>query len=74
VLTTRLYDARTGLAAGIAFATLFWASFYSWVMTTDSLLLFFWSLSLLLFLRALETDRRHDRLALGSAVGLGLLA
>jgi 4-amino-4-deoxy-L-arabinose transferase-like glycosyltransferase len=74
VLTTRLYDARTGLAAGIAFATLVLTSFYSWAMTTDSLLLFFWSLSLLLFLRALETDRWRDWLALGSAVGLGLLA
>ncbi|MDP2811056.1 MAG: glycosyltransferase family 39 protein [Rhodocyclaceae bacterium] len=70
----RLFDARTGLWAGIAFATLFLTSFYSWFMTTDSLLLFLWATSLLLFLRALETDRWRDWLALSAAVGLGLLA
>lgn len=73
-LTSRLFDQRTGLWAGIAFATLLLTSFYSWVMTTDAILLFFWSLSLLLFLRALEYDRWRDWLALGASVGLGLLA
>lgn len=73
-LTTRLYDTLTGMWAGIAFATLFLASFYSWVMTTDSLLLFFWSLSLLLFLRAVESDRWRDWIALAVTVGLGLLS
>lgn len=72
-LTARLYDAHTGMWAGIAFATLFLTSFYSWVMTTDSILLFLWSLALWLFLRALELDRWRDWLALGAAVGLGLL-
>lgn len=72
-LAARLYDARTGLWAGITFATLFLSSFYSWVMTTDSILLFFWSLALLFFVRALETGRWRDWLALGISVGLGLL-
>lgn len=71
--TARLYDERTGMWAGIAFATLFLASFYSWVMTTDSILLFLWSLALLLFLRALDADRWRDWLVLGACVGLGLL-
>lgn len=73
-LTRKLFDARTGMWAGIAFASLFLSSFYSWVMTTDSILLFLWSLSLLLFLRALDSDRWTDWLALGIAAGLGLLA
>lgn len=73
-IARRLFDARTGLWAGVAFATLFLTSFYSWFMTTDSLLLFLWASSLLLFLRALETDRWRDWLALSVAVGLGLLA
>lgn len=73
-IARRLFDARTGLWAGVAFATLFMTSFYSWFMTTDSLLLFLWASSLLLFLRALETDRWRDWLALSATVGLGLLA
>lgn len=74
MLTTRLFDARTGLWAGIAFATLFLTSFYSWFMTTDALLLFFWALSLLLFVRVLETDSWRDWLALSASIGFGLLA
>jgi 4-amino-4-deoxy-L-arabinose transferase-like glycosyltransferase len=73
-LTRRLFDARTGMWAGIAFATLLLSSFYSWAMTTDSVLLFCWAFALLLFLRALDMDRWRDWLALGSAVGCGLLA
>lgn len=72
-VVARLYDARTALWAGVAFATLVLTSFYSWVMTTDSILLFFWSLSLWLFLRALERDAWRDWLALGLCVGFGLL-
>lgn len=71
---TRLGDARTGVLAGIAFATLPLSGFYSWFMTTDALLLFFWSLGLLLLLRALDADRWRDWLALGICVGLGLLS
>ncbi|WIM05501.1 MAG: glycosyltransferase family 39 protein [Candidatus Nitricoxidivorans perseverans] len=74
LIAHRLFDEKTGLWAGIAFATLFLTSFYSWFMTTDSLLLFLWASSLLLFLRALETDRWRDWLMLSAAVGLGLLA
>jgi len=73
-IARRLFDAQSALRAGIAFATLILASFYSWVMTTDALLLFCWSLALLLFLRALDADRWRDWLALAAAVGFGLLA
>ncbi len=73
-LTAQLFDPRTGMWAGIAFATLFFTSFYSWAMTTDSILLFLWSLALLLFLRAIEFNRWGDWIALGGAVGLGLFA
>jgi len=74
LLASRLYDARTGMWAGLVFASLGLNNFYSWVMTTDSLLLFFWSLSLLLFHQALQQDRWRDWLLAGTAIGLGLLA
>jgi len=73
-LAGRLFDARTGMWVGIAFATTLLSSFYARFMTTDSLLLFCWALALLFFLRALETDRWRDWLALGVAIGFGLLA
>lgn len=74
VLVSRLFDARKGFWAGITVATLVLTSFYSWVMTTDSLLLFFWSLSLWAFVRALDTDAWRDWLLCGLAVGVGLLS
>ncbi|MDP1607190.1 MAG: glycosyltransferase family 39 protein [Rhodocyclaceae bacterium] len=73
-IARRLFDEESALWAGIAFATLILTSFYSLVMTTDAILLFLWSLALLLFLRTLDADRWRDWLALAAAVGLGLLA
>ena len=73
-LANRLFDARTGMWVGIAFATTLLSSFYARFMTTDGLLLFCWALALLLFLRALETDRWRDWLGLAVAIGFGLLA
>lgn len=74
LVVTRLFDDRTGMWAGIAFATTLLSNFYARFMTTDSLLLFCWSLALLFFLRAIDHDRWRDWLALGIAIGFGLLA
>ncbi|MCX8086664.1 MAG: glycosyltransferase family 39 protein [Rhodocyclaceae bacterium] len=74
LIARRLFDARIGVFSGLAFATLFLTSFYSWFMTTDSLLLLCWSLALLFFLRALDTDHWRDWLLFGLFLGLGLLA
>lgn len=59
---------------GLIFATLPMTSLGSQLITTDALLLLFWSLALLCTASALETDRWRNWLGLGLAVGLGLLA
>jgi len=46
-LAKRLYDARTGFWAAIAFATLPGVSFSAGIISTDVPLLFFWALALL---------------------------
>lgn len=68
------HDDRLARDAGLTFATLFLTSFYSWAMTTDALLLFFWTAALFFFLRALTQDNWRNWLATAVAVGLGLLA
>ena len=70
----RLYGPATGLVAGAAFATLPGVFFGSLVINTDVPLLFFWALSLWLFLRALDGDELRDWLGTGIALGLGLLS
>lgn len=71
---TRLFGPRIGFFAGLAYATLPVVAFYSWLMTTDALLSFFWSLALYGLVRALEGDRWRDWLLTGTALGLGLLS
>lgn len=73
-IARRRFSAQTAALAGFAFATLFLTSFYSWAMTTDSLLLCCWAAALYFFLRAIERDAWRDWLACGVTVGVGLLA
>lgn len=60
--------------AALLFATLPMVSMGSWLITTDAALLFFWSVALYFYLRALTDDRSRDWLLLGVAVGLGMLS
>jgi len=60
--------------AALLFASLPMTSMGSWLITTDAPLLFFWSLALLFYLRALAGNRLADWLGLGLALGLGLLS
>ncbi len=60
--------------AALLFASLPMTAMGTWLITTDAPLLFFWSAALLFYLRALADDRGRDWLALGLALGLGLLS
>lgn len=71
---TRLFDARVGFRAGIAFSLMPLVSALGLAVSTDAPLLFFWALAMLALLRALETDRMSDWLLLGAAVGLGMMS
>lgn len=71
---TRLFDARGGFFAGLVYLTLPVVAFYSWMMTTDALLSFFWALALFGLSGALQSHRWRDWLLTGAAVGLGLLS
>ncbi len=71
---SRLYGPRAGAAAAAMFATLPGVFLGSLVINTDVPLLFFWALSMWLLLRALDRDRAREWMAVGAAVGLGLLS
>ncbi|OYY92432.1 MAG: hypothetical protein B7Y41_16050 [Hydrogenophilales bacterium 28-61-23] len=60
--------------SALTFATLPMVSLGAWLITTDAVLLLFWSLSLYFTVVALETGRWRDWFWLGCALGLGLLS
>ncbi len=70
----RLYDARTAFWSGLAVLTLPMFSWLGLFVSTDALLTLFWSLALLAYLRALDSDTWTDWLLLGIVCGLGLLS
>ena len=79
LLVRRLFRAdpqRETLAfwSGLSFAALPVVSLGSWLMTTDAVLLLFWSLSLYFTVTAVETGRWRDWLLLGVMLGLGFLS
>lgn len=69
-----LYDRHIGFWSAIAFATLPGVSFLSFIINTDVLLLTFWSLALLAWIKLLERRTLLWVLMLGVSFGLGLLA
>lgn len=71
---SRLFDRRTGISAGLIFITMPLVSFNSLFITTDAPLLFFWALTLLWLVLALQTDQWRYWLAAGLAGGLGMLS
>ena len=73
-IARRLYDARTAFWSALAVLTLPMFSWLGLFVSTDALLTLFWSLALLAYLRALDSDAWADWLLLGVVCGLGLLS
>ena len=71
----RLYDARVGLWAAVAFITLPSVSLSSAIISTDVPLLFFWAAASYALIRAREEGASHGWWVLvGISAGLGLLS
>ncbi len=73
LLTDRLAGGKAGFFAAMAFLLMPAVSLGSMVISTDAPLLFFWALTLYLFVLALETEKAVYWLAAGVACGFGLL-
>lgn len=73
-IARRLYDERTAFWSAIAVLTLPMFSWLGLFVSTDALLTLFWTLALLAYLRALDSDAWSDWLLLGALCGLGLLS
>lgn len=69
-----LYDARIGLVAAFAYATLPGVSLSVEIISTDVPLLFFWALALFALVKGTAKPSVSWALLLGASVGLGLLA
>jgi len=74
LLGRELFDDRTGFWAGLAFFTLPVVFVSSQIISTDVLLILYWALALLCFVRALNSDRMLYWVLAGVASGLGLLS
>lgn len=70
----RLYDPRTGFWAAVTYAALPGVTVSATIMSTDSPMLLCWAVALFAFVRARDSDDRRWWLAVGAAIGLGLLS
>lgn len=74
-LTTKtLFDERTALYAGLLFFTTPAVSLSSFIISTDVVLLLFWSLTLYTFILAIKYNKLHYWILAGVFGGLGLLS
>ncbi len=73
-LAKELFDERVAFYSALAFTTLpaVWLS--SLIISTDVPFLFFWSLAMLFFVKAIKSDRWRDWIITGIAGGGGLLS
>lgn len=70
----KLFDLKVAFYAGLLFFTMPGISLSSFIISTDVVLLLFWSLALLFFVIAIETDKMHNWILAGIFGGLGLLS
>lgn len=73
-LGQRLFDARIGFWAGLAFLTMPIVSALGLFVSTDAPLLFLWALGMLLLWRTLQTGATAGWLAIGLVAGLGMMS
>jgi 4-amino-4-deoxy-L-arabinose transferase-like glycosyltransferase len=73
-IALHLYDDRTAFWSGLCILFATGVVFSSRIMSTDVLLLFFWSLALLAYLKMRDAAKSRWFIVLGMALGLGLLA
>jgi len=73
-LANRLFDSKTAFYAAAIFFTMPGVAMGNILMTTDAPLLLFWSLSLMLFLAVIDSNKPWQWVALGITAGLGLLS
>ncbi len=69
-----LYDEKVAFYASLVFFTLPSVFLSSIIISTDSVFLLFWSLSLYLFIKSIKTNRIYFWFLLGVSFGLGLLS
>ena len=72
-LARQLSNSQTAFVCTLAFMSMPGVTLSSVIASTDVLLFFFWTLSLLAFVRALHTNNWQDWILLGIAGGLGML-
>jgi len=73
-IAKELFDVKTAFYSALIFFTLpsVWMS--SLIISTDVVLLFFWSLALLFFIKALKAEKARDWILAGVFSGLGLMS
>lgn len=67
-------DKRIAFYSALAFLTIPAVSLSSMIISTDVVLLLFWSLALYFFIKALKENQLHDWVLLGLTAGLGMLS
>ena len=72
-LALQLSNGKTAFICTLAFMSMPGVTLSSVIASTDVLLFFFWTLSLLAFVQALQTNNWQDWILLGIAGGLGML-
>jgi len=72
--TSELFDKRTAFWAGLVYATMPAVSLSSTIISTDVPLLFFWSVSLYLYVRFNREPSLQLAIMLGISIGLGFMS
>ncbi|WP_024787572.1 glycosyltransferase family 39 protein [Lebetimonas sp. JH369] len=73
-IAKNLFNEKTAFFSALTFITTPLVSFYSMAITTDSVLLFFYSLTLYFFIKAIKEDKLIYWIIAGISGGFGLLS
>ncbi len=74
ITAKELFDEKIAFWSAIVFLTLPAVSMSSLIISTDVVLLFFWSLTLYFFVKSLQTDQDKYWIGAGFSAGFGLLS